>query len=73
MTDSQLPPRRIVFVLDGVVQDIIQCQDKFAAVLLSEPTIIDATDLETLAVQPGFAYDAATNTFSPLGPRPVNG
>ena len=38
-----LPPNKIAFVLDGVVQDVLHTDDRLAAILLSNPTIVDAT------------------------------
>jgi hypothetical protein len=40
---TELPPHRIGFVLDGVVQDAIWVHDRFAAILLSDPIIINMT------------------------------
>ena len=40
---SELPPIRLAFILDGVVQDIINTDERLAAILLSEPLVIDVT------------------------------
>ncbi len=55
---QQLPPastmsERIAFVLDNEVIDIINCQPRFAAILLSEPLILNVEDKNVL---PGWQY-----------------
>lgn len=39
-----LPPVKIAFVLDDKVVDIIHTDERMAAILLSNPTIVEATD-----------------------------
>jgi hypothetical protein len=39
-----LPPNKIAFILDGKVQDVFHTDDRLAAILLSQPTIVDVTD-----------------------------
>ena len=43
MSTPELPPVKIAFILDGVVQDILHTDDRLAAIFLSEPTIVDVT------------------------------
>jgi hypothetical protein len=47
MTEStpQLPPVKLAFIIDGVVQDVLHTDDRLAAIFLSEPTIVDVTEL----------------------------
>lgn len=48
MTEQpKLPPVKIAFVIDGVVQDVLHTDDRLAAIFLSEPIIIDASDIVT--------------------------
>lgn len=57
MTDQPtLPPIRLAFILDGVVQDIINTDERLAAILLSEPLVIDVTP-ETEGVSVAFIGD----------------
>ena len=54
----QQPPastmsERIAFILDDEVIDIINCQPRFAAILLSEPLILS---LEDKNISPGWKY-----------------
>jgi len=44
------PPHEIGFVIDGIVQEVIQVFDRFAAILLSNPTIINVTDAKVKPV-----------------------
>jgi hypothetical protein len=39
-----LPPVKIAFVIDGKVVDVIHTEERMAAILLSQPQIIEATD-----------------------------
>lgn len=39
-----LPPVKIAFVIDGKVVDVIHTEERMAAILLSEPQIVEATD-----------------------------
>ena len=45
---------RIAFVIDGEVVDVIGTQPKFAAILLSEPLIIDVSNKEVMV---GYKYE----------------
>ena len=42
-TPPVMPPNKIAFVIDGKVQDVFHTDDRLAAILLSSPTIINAT------------------------------
>lgn len=44
---------RVAFVIDDEVVDIIVTQPKFAAILLSEPLILDVNNIQ---VAPGYKY-----------------
>lgn len=58
MTDQPvLPPIRLAFVIDGVVQDIINTDERLAAILLSDPIVIDVTVAEGEII-PAFVGDA---------------
>lgn len=58
---TELPPHAITFVLDGVAQDTIYTQDRFAAILLSNPVIVKTTGLQLIPGQT--KYDASTGKF----------
>jgi len=59
---NDTPPMiRIAFILDGFVQEVIECSEKFAAILLSRPIARNITGLD---IPVGFQYDVATDTFT---------
>ena len=68
MTDTpDLPPNRLALVLDGQVLDVLQTDDRLAAIFLSEPTIIDVSAVvndHDVLVMPGDLYDAETGAFA---------
>lgn len=39
-----IPPVKIAFVIDDKVVDVIHTDERMASILLSEPTIVDATE-----------------------------
>lgn len=43
MANVELPPNKIGFAIDGRVLDVLHTDTRLAAILLSEPTIFDAT------------------------------
>ncbi len=54
----------IAIVLDGVVQQMMMVDDRFAAILLSSPTIVDATGEDGYPTAAhGFIYNEETNSF----------
>ena len=59
---NDTPPMiRIAFILDGFVQEVIECSERFAALLLSKPIARNITGLD---IPVGFQYDVATDTFT---------
>jgi hypothetical protein len=62
----QLPPKKIAFIIDGIVVDVLHTDARLGSIFLSEPEIIDVTDVYTGDVSfnmSGWTYDG--NTFSP--------
>ena len=41
---APLPPVKIAFVIDGTVVDVLHTDERLAAIFLSEPVILDATE-----------------------------
>ncbi len=65
---QQLPPDRVAFVIDGEVVEVLYVNERLAAILNSNPLIIDVTGMTVDVggiVQRGILYDAETNTFKP--------
>lgn len=56
--------KRVVFVVDGEVGEVMHCDARLAAVFMSNPVVVDATDIEG-EIWMGYTYDAATNEFTP--------
>lgn len=64
----QLPKDKVAFVIDGEVVEILYVNEKLAAILNSNPTIVDVSDLlveDGGIVQVGALYDTETKTFKP--------
>ena len=59
---ADLPPHAIAFVIDDVVQDQIWCQDRLAAILLSNPIIVKSTGVDGIVVGQTF-YNSETGEF----------
>jgi hypothetical protein len=51
--------RMLAFVIDGEVADILQTDDRLAAIFLSQPQIVEF-DKEKDVVMAGFKYDGKT-------------
>ena len=67
MTENNIPIK-IAFIIDGEVVEILHTQDRLAAILLSEPTIVDISDVKNDSnsdIYPGWKYDSTTDTFTP--------
>lgn len=67
MTNMPQPPYKIAFIIDNKVVEVLHTEDRLAAILLSNPTIVDVTNEvvnQPLSVAPGLDYDPETKTFS---------
>lgn len=67
MTQPVLPPNKVAIIIDGEVVELLHTNSRLAAALLSEPTIVDVTDLlaeDPHAVRHTTKYDPATGTFT---------
>jgi hypothetical protein len=63
-TPPEMPPVKIAFVIDNEVVDVLHTDDRLAAIFLSEPLILDVTDIFQNQLV-GQLYDPETKTFSP--------
>lgn len=64
----KLPPYKIAFVIDNQVAEILYAETRLAAILLSDPTIVEVTELldaDPHAVHNGDVYNPETGEFSP--------
>jgi hypothetical protein len=65
MTEENVSLNKIAIIIDNKVVQILNADDQFTALLLSDPVFIDVTDV--WAVEPiaiGTDYDPATNRLS---------
>lgn len=63
MTTQPLPPNKLAIIIDGKVVELLHINARLAAALLSEPTIVDVTDLlneNPHAITLDTVYDAET-------------
>ena len=61
--------QHLVFIIDGQVVHRLATDDKFAAVLLSDPIIKDITDLPNKDnISLGAIYNEQTDSFTPYKP-----
>ena len=67
LVNPPLPEGKVAFIIDGVVEDVLHVPDRLAAILLSNPTIVDVKaefDKDPNVVLQKATYDAATGTFA---------
>ena len=64
-------PNHIAVILDNEVVQMMAVDDRFAAILLSEPTFVEVTNTDgTPKANWGDNYDQASGTFTPSQPYP---
>ncbi|NDB58480.1 hypothetical protein EB001_08550 [bacterium] len=67
-TQQQLPKHKIAFILDDQIVDILHTDDRLAAIILSEPKIINVSDYVdesgNFILDVGMFYDEVDNSFS---------
>lgn len=65
--ENNQPNNKLAFVIDNVVVDIITTDERLAAIMLSNPTVLDITDMSP--GQDGLyinsTYVPETNSFIP--------
>jgi hypothetical protein len=68
MTEQVDPaPVKVAFIIDGEVVDVINTDDRWGAIFLSEPTTVDVTDMVKAGIPLiGRIYDENTKQFVPL-------
>ena len=62
-TAVSLPPIKVAFVIDGVLVDVLHTDERLGAIFLSEPTIVDVTDVYT-TLAPHSLYNPGTGKFT---------
>lgn len=43
--NPQMPPKKIALIIDGEVVEMLHADERLAAIFLSDPTVIDVTDV----------------------------
>lgn len=54
-------PMHLAIVLDGIVEDIIHCDERFGILMTSDPLIVEIPDGETIELD--WLYDSENNRF----------
>lgn len=66
--NNALPYIKLALIIDGEVVDILNTHDRLAAILLSDPTVVDITDVKNDSnseIYPGYTYNKKTKKFTP--------
>jgi hypothetical protein len=61
---NNLPPVKLAFVIDGKIVEKFYSDHRFAAILLSDPIVVDITDMPS-SLGNGYDYHPETGTFTP--------
>jgi hypothetical protein len=67
-----MPEDRVAFIIDGEVVEVLFVNERLAAILNSNPLIVDVTGMTVDVggiVQRGVLYDVETKTFKPRSER----
>lgn len=60
-----IPQSKVAFVIDNEVIEVLHTDSRLAAILLSEPTIVDVSELGDAATSLiGMIHDPESGTFS---------
>lgn len=55
---------KIAFVIDDEVVDVIACDSRLAAIFLSDPTVVDVSEMKEQVDLMGMNFDKETGAFS---------
>lgn len=61
---NNLPPNKLAFVIDGKIVETFYTDHRFAAILLSDPIVVDITEMSN-TLSYGYDYHPETGTFTP--------
>ena len=68
---NQLTPKKVAFIIDGEVIDIVGTDERLASIFLSQPIIVDVTGPDgSPTAYIGYSYDQATGKFTK--PKPYD-
>ena len=68
MTNQNVPPNKIAFIIDGEVVDVLHTDDRLAAIFLSDPKVVDVTSIYNSSPNPeinmtGWTYDGVNFNY----------
>lgn len=73
-TIAEVVPARIALIIDGVVADVLNTDDRLASIFLSQPKIVDVTEIsESEFITSGYLYNEELNTFTKFAVEEVPG
>jgi hypothetical protein len=71
--DHEMAPVRLAFIIDNVVQDCLNTDERLAAIFLSNPIIIDISDRENqYRISVGSEYNSENGEFTEIQPIAVD-
>jgi hypothetical protein len=59
---TELIPVKLAFIIDNEVVEIMNTDNRLAAIFLSEPTIVEINEED--GIYPGMTYDKESNSFA---------
>ena len=73
MTEQDPAPIKVAFIIDDVVVDVINTDDRWGAIFLSDPVTVDVTEMVKEG-KPliGRIYDKNTKQFIPVPDAELN-
>lgn len=61
----QMPPVKLTLILDGAVQDVMYTDERLAAILLSNPIVVDISDHPSKdSITTGYTYNESSGEFA---------
>jgi hypothetical protein len=73
-TIAEIAPARIALIIDGVVADVLNTDDRLAAIFLSQPKVVDVTEIsQSEFITSGYLYNEELNTFTKFAVEEVPG
>jgi hypothetical protein len=69
--NNNLTPKKLAFITDNLVVDVLDTDERLAAILLSQPLVLELTEeYEEVNSRIGNVYDESTQKFMPPSPGP---
>lgn len=71
MLNQEVPPNKIAFIIDGEVVDVLHTDDRLAAIFLSDPEVVDVTEVYRNSPNPdinmtGWTYDGSNFYYAAM-------